>query len=41
MEARVRRGRGSMAVALRLHKKCSDEHGPDEPEGEKVNQGAF
>jgi NAD(P)H-hydrate repair Nnr-like enzyme with NAD(P)H-hydrate dehydratase domain len=30
-----------MAVVLRLRKKCSGERGPDEPAGEKANQGAF
>jgi hypothetical protein len=30
-----------MVAVLRLHKKCSNERGHDEPEGEKANQGAF
>jgi hypothetical protein len=28
-------------TVLWLRKKCSGERGPDEPEGEKANQGAF
>jgi hypothetical protein len=28
-------------AVLRLRKKCFGERGPDKPEGEKANQGAF
>jgi hypothetical protein len=28
-----------MAAVLRLHKKCSSEHGPDEPEGKGEPRG--
>jgi hypothetical protein len=41
MKARARRGRGSTTAVLWLRKKCSGERRPDEPEGEKANQGAF
>jgi hypothetical protein len=40
-EGWARRGRGSTAAVLQLRKQCSGERGPDEPEGEKANQGAF
>jgi hypothetical protein len=41
MKAGAWRGRGSTTAVLRLRKKCSGERGPDKPEGEKANQGAF
>jgi hypothetical protein len=41
MKAGARRGCWSTAAVLQLRKKCSSERGPDEPEGERANQGAF
>ena len=32
---------GATAAGLRLRKNRSSERGPDEPEGEKANQGVF